>query len=108
MHRSAAPSSAITANAGADGFRANSASDVLAIIFIAVMIGTLAAGFAAWYRNFLRSSQERARANRAAREQQMRAKAKEDERKAKEEQRKAAIAAREAARSASKGSPPAG
>jgi len=99
--------------ASTDGFQTDSFTDVFAIIFIAVMIGTLAAGFAAWYRNFLRSSQERARANRAAREQQMRAKAKEDERKAKEDQRKAAIEAREAAKaaksagSASKGTPPA-
>ncbi len=98
-------------SAPTDGFQTNSVTDIFAIIFIAVMIGTLAAGFAAWYRNFLRSSQERARANRAAREQQMRAKAKDDERKAKEDQRKAAIAAREAAKSAksaSKGTPPAG
>ena len=47
----------------------------------------IAAGFAAWYRAFLRQSQERAKANRIAREQQMRAKAKEQERVAKEEQR---------------------
>jgi len=99
--------------ASTDGFQTNSFTDVFAIIFIAVMIGTLAAGFAAWYRNFLRSSQERARANRAAREQQTRAKAKEDERKAKEDQRKAAMEAREAAKAAkspgspSKGTPPA-
>jgi hypothetical protein len=44
--------------------------------------GALAGGFAAWYRNFLRSSQERARANRAAREREQAAKAKEEARQA--------------------------
>ena len=81
-----------------EGFQAGTISDVLAIIGIAMLIGIIAAGFAAWYRAFLRSSQERARQNRIAREQQMRAKAKEQERVAKEEQRQAAIAAREAQR----------
>ena len=89
-----------------EGFRASTLTDVLAILFIAVVIGTLAAGFAAWYRNFLRQSQERARANRMARDQAARAKAKEDERKAREEQRKAAIASREEARATSKGTRP--
>lgn len=87
-----------TAGGAKDGFSAGSAQDVIAIIFIAVLIGTVAAAFAAWYRTFLRQSQERARQNRMAREQQMRAKAKEDERKAKEDARVAAIAAREAQR----------
>jgi hypothetical protein len=58
-------------------------TDVVAIILVAVVVGILAAGFASWYRNFLRSSQERARQNRAAREQQQRLKAKEDARAAK-------------------------
>ncbi len=58
-------------------------ADVFAIIAVAVVVGILAAGFASWYRNFLRSSQERARQNRAMREQQQRAKAKEDARAAK-------------------------
>lgn len=89
------------------GLGASTISDVIAIVFFAMVIGVLAAGFAAWYRNFLRQSQERAKANRAAREAQMRAKAKEDERKAREDQRKAAAEAR-AAKSASKGTPPAG
>lgn len=60
----------------------------LAYVGIAMMVGILAAGFAAWYRNFLRNSQERARQNRAAREQQARIKAKEDARAAKEAQRR--------------------
>lgn len=87
-----------TTGGSQEGFQAGTISDVLAIIGIAVLIGVIAAGFAAWYRAFLRSSQERARQNRIAREQQMRAKQKEQERVAKEEQRQAAIAAREAQR----------
>jgi hypothetical protein len=47
---------------------------------IAVLVGILAAGFAAWYRGFLRGSQERARANRAAREREQATKAKEQAR----------------------------
>jgi hypothetical protein len=73
-------------------------SGALAIWIIAPLVGTLSAGFAAWYRNFLRQSQEKARQNRMARDQAARAKAKEDERKARDEQRKAAAAARDASR----------
>lgn len=62
---------------------------LIAYVVIAMMVGILAAGFAAWYRNFLRNSQERARQNRMAREQQARIKAKEDARAAKEAQRQA-------------------
>ena len=43
---------------------------------IAIFVGVLAAGFAAWYKRFLRSSQERARANRAIREKEQAEKAK--------------------------------
>jgi hypothetical protein len=74
--------------------------DVIVLVLFAVFIGVLAAGFAAWYRNFLRQSNERARQNRLAREQAAKAKAKEDERKAREEQRKAAASAREEQRRA--------
>jgi hypothetical protein len=70
--------------------------DLLLVIAVAVLFGTLAAGFAAWYRNFLRQSQERARANRIAREQQAKAKAKEDARKEREAQRQSSAAARQA------------
>jgi hypothetical protein len=56
---------------------------------IAILVGILAAAFAAWYRRFLRSSQERARANRALRDQEQARKAKEDARAAKEAARKA-------------------
>jgi len=52
--------------------------DAIVFIMVATVVGILAASFAAWYRNFLRSSQERARQNRAAREQQQAAKAKAD------------------------------
>jgi hypothetical protein len=75
-------------------------TDVIVLIAFAVFIGVLAAGFAAWYRNFLRQSNERARQNRMAREQAAKAKAKEDERKAREDQRLAASAAREEQRKA--------
>lgn len=47
-----------------------------------IFFGGLAAAFASWYRNFLRSSQERARANRIARDQQAVQKRKEQEREA--------------------------
>jgi hypothetical protein len=47
---------------------------------IAIFVGILAAAFAAWYKRFLRSSQERAKANRALREQEQARKAKEQAR----------------------------
>lgn len=47
---------------------------------IAILVGVFAAGFAAWYRRFLRSSQERAAANRAVKEREQAAKAKEQAR----------------------------
>lgn len=53
-------------------------ADAVVFILVAMGVGILAASFAAWYRNFLRSSQERARQNRIAREQQQAAKAKAD------------------------------
>ncbi len=51
-------------------------ADAVVFIMVAVVVGILAASFAAWYRNFLRSSQERARQNRIARDQERAAKAK--------------------------------
>lgn len=69
-------------------------SDVVAIILVAVVVGILAASFASWYRNFLRSSQERARQNRAAREQQQKIKARDDAKAARDAQRQAAAASR--------------
>ncbi len=47
---------------------------------MAILVGVFAGGFAAWYRRFLRSSQERAAANRAAKERDQAAKAKEQAR----------------------------
>ena len=48
---------------------------------IAIVVGVLAASFAAWYRTFLRSSQERAKANRAARDREQALAAKEQAKK---------------------------
>lgn len=70
-------------------------SDFAAIILVAVVVGVLAAGFASWYRNFLRSSQERAKQNRAAREQQQKMKAKEDARAARDAQRQTSSSSRQ-------------
>jgi hypothetical protein len=47
---------------------------------IAILVGILAASFAAWYKRFLRSSQERAKANRALKEQEQAQRAKEQAR----------------------------
>lgn len=65
------------------------ASDLLPLWGIAILVGVFAAAFAAWYRKFLRSSQERARANRAAKERDQAAKAKEQARLDKAEAREA-------------------
>lgn len=54
--------------------------DVLQIWIIAIFFGVVAGGFASWYKRFLRSSQERARANREAREREQAEKAKEQAR----------------------------
>jgi hypothetical protein len=53
-------------------------ADAVVFVLIAMVVGVLAASFAAWYRNFLRNSQERARQNRIARDQQRAAQAKAD------------------------------
>ncbi len=56
---------------------------------IAILVGVFAAGFAAWYRRFLRSSQERAAVNRAAKEREQAQKAKEQARADKQAAREA-------------------
>jgi hypothetical protein len=75
----------------ADGAPTVSAELAFQTIGLGLLIGVFAGGFAAWYRRFLRSSQERARANRMQREQ-------EQARKAKEQARADKQAAREARR----------
>jgi hypothetical protein len=61
-------------------------------------IGVLAGGFASWYRRFLRSSQERAAANRAVREREQAAKTKEQARSDREALRAQKHADRQARR----------
>ncbi len=68
-------------------------SQVVVMFFLSIVVAALAAAFAAWYRNFLRTSQERARQNRIARDEMAAAKAREQERKQR-------IADREARRTA--------
>ena len=68
------------------------AEGLLPLWGIAILVGIFSAAFAAWYKRFLRSSQERARVNRAAREREQALKAKEQARADKQ-------AAREARRS---------
>ena len=53
---------------------------IIQTLGMGLVIGIFAGGFAAWYRRFLRSSQERAAANRAAREREQALKAKEQAR----------------------------
>ena len=67
------------------------ASELVPLWGIAIAVGVLAAGFAAWYRKFLRSSQERSKANRAMREKEQTEKAKEQARKDKAEAREAKL-----------------
>ena len=63
-----------------------------------LVIGILAGGFASWYRRFLRSSQERAAANRAQKERDQAEKAKEQARTDREALRQQKYADREALR----------
>ena len=57
-----------------------SADLALQTIGMGLVIGTVAGGFASWYRRFLRSSQERAKLNRMVKEQEQAKKAKEQAR----------------------------
>jgi hypothetical protein len=70
---------------------------------LGLVIGILAGGFAAWYRRFLRSSQERAAANRAQREREQAEKAKEQARADREALRQQKYADREARRKSGNG-----
>ena len=61
---------------------------ILQTLGMGIFIGIFAGGFAAWYRRFLRSSQERAAANRAAKEREQAQKAKDQARADRETLRK--------------------
>jgi hypothetical protein len=100
----AAPAAANQADGGATA-PTPTVVDLLLVLAVAILFGTLAAGFAAWYRNFLRQSQERARQNRIAREQQAKVKAKEDARKEREAQRQATAAGRQSTSAAPTSTP---
>ena len=65
---------------------------------LGLVIGILAGGFASWYRRFLKSSQQRAAANRAAKEREQAEKAKEQARADREALRAQKYADREARR----------
>ena len=65
---------------------------------LGLVIGILAGGFASWYRRFLKSSQQRAAANRAQREREQAEKAKEQARSDREALRARKYADREARR----------
>ena len=71
---------------------------ILQTFMLGIVIGVLAGGFAAWYRRFLRSSQERAAANRAQKEREQAEKAKEQARADREALRQQKYADREARR----------
>lgn len=77
-----APGATEEVTAGAEMAESLATTWVMSISF-----GVVAGGFASWYRNFLRSSQERARANRIAREREKAVQAKEQARKDKEASR---------------------
>ncbi len=70
---------------------------------LGLVIGTLAGGFASWYRRFLKSSQQRAAANRAAREREQAEKAKEQARADREALRAQKYADRQARRKSNEG-----
>ena len=71
---------------------------ILQTYVMGLVIGVLAGGFASWYRGFLRSSQERAAANRAQKEREQAEKAKEQARADREALRQQKYADREALR----------
>lgn len=66
------PAAAGAIPSGETGLEISATSVTVGFIY-AVIIGTVGAAFAAWYRNFLRSSQDRAKSNRIQRDNQRRA-----------------------------------
>jgi hypothetical protein len=74
---------------------------IVQTVGMGLVIGVFAGGFAAWYRRFLRSSQERAAANRAQKEREQAEKAKEQARADRESMRTQKYAEREARRKSS-------
>jgi hypothetical protein len=76
---------------------------ILQAYLMGLVIGVLAGGFASWYRNFLKSSQQRAAANRAQREREQAEKAKEQARADRETLRAQKYADREARRKSNEG-----
>jgi signal transduction histidine kinase len=90
---------ATTLGAAANGEVPDVSSElILQTMGMGLVIGVFAGGFASWYRRFLRSSQERAAANRAAKERDQAEKAKEQARTDREELRQQKYADREARR----------
>ena len=87
----------LTANAEGEVIGLTSEA-ILQTYGLGLVIGILAGGFASWYRNFLRSSQQRAAANRAAKEREQAEKAKEQARADRETLRAQKYADREARR----------
>jgi hypothetical protein len=78
----------------APGMIVNVTGVILEFWAMSILVGVLSGALGAWYAGFLRSSQQRAAANRLAREQERAAKAKEQARLDREEARKAKSTAR--------------
>ena len=78
---------AVTTSTGGD-VPAVTSEVIIQTLGLGLLIGVVAGGFAAWYRRFLRSSQERAKQNRMQKEQEQAKKAKEQARADKEAARK--------------------
>jgi hypothetical protein len=87
----------LTANAEGEVVGVTSEA-ILQTYGLGLVIGILAGGFASWYRRFLRSSQQRAAANRAQREREQAQKAKEQAREDRETLRRQKYEEREARR----------
>ena len=92
---------ALTAGAGGEVPDVSSEL-VLQTLGLGLAIGIFAGGFASWYRRFLRSSQERAAANRAQREREQAQKVKEQAREDRETLRRQKYEEREARRKGGK------